>query len=89
MAESLLHALEESLRTFEKHRMFLLSYRGSSSAPPPPYLARKHEQKRLLALPVHHSPTVEGDIRAWVAAMIEWSAAPAPLSRRGPLSHRT
>jgi hypothetical protein len=34
MAESLLHALEESLRIFEKHRTFLLSYRGSSSAPP-------------------------------------------------------
>jgi hypothetical protein len=35
MAESLLHALEESLRIFEKHRMFLLSYSGSSSATPP------------------------------------------------------
>ena len=35
MAESLLHALEESLRLFEKHRIFLLSCRGSSSAPPP------------------------------------------------------
>ena len=52
-AKSLLHALEESLRTIEKHRMFLLSYSKSSGAPP---------------------PMVEGDIRAWVAAMIEWSA---------------
>jgi hypothetical protein len=34
MPESLLHALEESLRIFEKHRIFLLSYRESSSAPP-------------------------------------------------------
>jgi hypothetical protein len=35
-----------------------------------PYLARKQEQKveRLLAR------LIEGDIRAWVAAMIEWSA---------------
>jgi hypothetical protein len=53
MAESLLYALEESLRIFEKHRIFLLSYSESSSAP---------------------QPTVEGDIRAWVATMIEWSA---------------
>ena len=35
MAESLLDALEESLRIFEKHRIFLLSCSGSSSAPPP------------------------------------------------------
>jgi hypothetical protein len=35
MAESLLDALEGSLRIFEKHRIFLLSCRGSSSAPPP------------------------------------------------------
>ena len=33
MAESLLHALEESLGAFEKHRIFLLSCSGSSSAP--------------------------------------------------------
>jgi hypothetical protein len=39
-----------------------------------PYLARKQEQDRLLARPIHHSPIVEGDIRAWVAGMIEWSA---------------
>jgi hypothetical protein len=41
-----------------------------------PYLARKQEQevKRLLARLIHHSPILEGDIRAWVAAMIEWSA---------------
>jgi hypothetical protein len=32
MAESLLHALEGSLRLFEKHRIFLLSCSGSSSA---------------------------------------------------------
>jgi hypothetical protein len=32
MAESLLDALERSLRIFEKHRIFLLSYSGSSSA---------------------------------------------------------
>jgi hypothetical protein len=35
MAESLLDALEESLGAFEKHRIFLLSCSGSSSAPPP------------------------------------------------------
>jgi hypothetical protein len=35
MAESLLDALEGSLRIFEKHRIFLLSCRGSSSALPP------------------------------------------------------
>jgi hypothetical protein len=39
-----------------------------------PYLARKQEQERFLARLIHHSPIVEGDIRAWVAAMIEWSA---------------
>jgi hypothetical protein len=42
MAESLLHALEESLRIFEKHRIFLLSCsvnrpsNGSSKRPDPP-----------------------------------------------------
>jgi hypothetical protein len=35
MAESLLDALEGSLRLFEKHRIFLLSCSGSSSAPLP------------------------------------------------------
>jgi hypothetical protein len=35
MADSLLDALEGSLRIFEKHRIFLLSCSGSSSAPPP------------------------------------------------------
>jgi hypothetical protein len=35
MAESLLDALEGSLRIFEKHRIFLLSCNGSSSAPLP------------------------------------------------------
>ena len=34
MAESLLDALEGSLRIFEKHRIFLLSCSGSSSALP-------------------------------------------------------
>ena len=34
MAESLLDALEGSVRIFEKHRIFLLSCRGSSSALP-------------------------------------------------------
>jgi hypothetical protein len=33
MAESLLDALEGSLRLFEKHRIFLLGCSGSSSAP--------------------------------------------------------
>ena len=33
MAESLLDALEGSLRIFEKHRIFLLGGSGSSSAP--------------------------------------------------------
>jgi hypothetical protein len=35
MAESLLDALEGSLRIFEKHRIFLLGCSGSSSALPP------------------------------------------------------
>jgi hypothetical protein len=35
MAGSLLDALEGSLSLFEKHRIFLLSCSGSSSAPPP------------------------------------------------------
>ena len=35
MAESLLDALEGSLRIFEKHRIFLLGCNGSSSVPPP------------------------------------------------------
>src|SRR5262249_23631636 len=35
VAESLLDALEGSLRIFEKHRIFLLSCNGSSSALPP------------------------------------------------------
>jgi hypothetical protein len=35
MTDSLLDALEGSLRIFEKHRIFLLSCSGSSSAPPP------------------------------------------------------
>jgi hypothetical protein len=40
-----------------------------------PYLARKQEQQRFLArLNRHSPPIVEGEIRAWVAAMIEWSA---------------
>ena len=41
-----------------------------------PYLARKREQEVqwLLARRIHHSPIVEGNIRACVAAMIEWSA---------------
>jgi len=34
-----------------------------------PYLARKQEQERLLALQLHHSPIVEGDIRAWVCRL--------------------
>jgi hypothetical protein len=40
-----------------------------------PPLARKQEQQRLLApLDRHSPPVVEGDIRAWVAAIVEWSA---------------
>jgi len=43
-----------------------------------PYLVRKQEQERererLLARLLHHLPIVEGDIRARVASMIEWSA---------------
>jgi hypothetical protein len=35
MAESLLDALEGSLRIFEKHRIFLLSCSASSSCPAP------------------------------------------------------
>src|SRR5215831_8999368 len=34
-SQSLLDALEGSIRIFEKHRIFLLSCSGSSSAPPP------------------------------------------------------
>jgi hypothetical protein len=49
-----------------------------------PYLARKREQEVqcLLARRIHHSPMVEGDIRAWVAAMIEWGARAAFLMRQ-------
>jgi len=42
-----------------------------------PYLARKQEQEaeRLLARRIPNSPPVNcSDVRAWVAAMIEWSA---------------
>jgi len=40
-----------------------------------PYLAQKQEQERFLArLNRHSPPMVEGDIRAWVAAIVEWSA---------------
>jgi hypothetical protein len=41
-----------------------------------PYLVRKQEQERerLLARLLRHLPIVEGDIRARVASMIEWSA---------------
>ena len=35
MPESLLDALERSLRIFEKHRTYLLSFNGSASALPP------------------------------------------------------
>src|SRR5262249_15300707 len=42
MAESLLHALEESVRIFEKHQMFLLSCRGSFSASPPSKYRIRH-----------------------------------------------
>jgi hypothetical protein len=41
MAESLLDALEGSLRIFEKHRIFLLSCSGSSKRPDPPFEARR------------------------------------------------
>ena len=46
MAESLLDALEGSLSLFEKHRIFLLSYRGSSSAPPTCDVARGRSLSR-------------------------------------------
>jgi len=36
MAESLLDALEGSLRLFERHRIFLLSCAADHPAPPPP-----------------------------------------------------
>jgi hypothetical protein len=40
-----------------------------------PYLARKQEQQRFLVRLNRQSPSiVEGDICAWVAAMIERSA---------------
>ena len=35
IAESLLDALQRSLRIFEKHRIFLLSFNGSASTLPP------------------------------------------------------
>jgi hypothetical protein len=41
MAESLLDALEQSLRAFEKHRIFLLSCSGSPPAPPSGNAARR------------------------------------------------
>jgi hypothetical protein len=50
MAESLLDALEGSLRIFEKHRMFLLNCSGSSSTLPPsddaPELVRRKIKPR-------------------------------------------
>jgi hypothetical protein len=48
----------------------------ASIIPFAPYLARKRKQQVqcLLARRIHRSAIVEGDIRAWVAAMIEWSA---------------
>ena len=50
MAESLLDALEQSLRIFEKHRMFLLNCSESSSALPPcddgPELVRQKTKLR-------------------------------------------
>jgi hypothetical protein len=50
MAESLLDALEASLRIFEKHRMFLLNRSGSSSALRPrrdgPELVRRKTKPR-------------------------------------------
>jgi hypothetical protein len=40
-----------------------------------PHLAQKQEQEvGRLSARLHYSPRVEADIRAWVAAMIEWSA---------------
>jgi hypothetical protein len=45
MAESLLDALEGSLRIFEKHRIFLLSCSGSFSALPPDNAASERPRK--------------------------------------------
>jgi hypothetical protein len=46
MAESLLDTLEGSLRLFEKHRIFLLSCSGSSSAPPPSAVTGRSVSRR-------------------------------------------
>jgi hypothetical protein len=46
-----------------------------------PYLARKREQETERLLPI-----VEGDIRAWVAAMIEWSARAVLVAQARPPS---
>jgi hypothetical protein len=45
IAESLLDALEGSLRIFEKHRIFLLSCSGSFSALPPDNAASERPRK--------------------------------------------
>jgi hypothetical protein len=47
MAESLLDALEGSLRIFEKHRIFLLSCNGSSSAPPLNSATARHSRIKV------------------------------------------
>jgi hypothetical protein len=56
IAESLLDALEGSLRIFEKHRIFLLSCRGSSKRPDP---------RRGLEPAGRDLPRRNGDGRDW------------------------
>jgi hypothetical protein len=46
MAESLLDALEKSLRIFEKHRIFLLGVNSSASAMPPRHVATSRSLPR-------------------------------------------
>ena len=46
MAESLLDALERSLRIFEKHRIFLLGVNSSASAMPPRHVATSRSLPR-------------------------------------------
>ena len=65
MAESLLDALEGSLRIFEKHRMFLLNCSGSSSTLPPSDDARELVRRKIKPRPTqsmrcarrHNGPT--------------------------------
>src|SRR5262249_14235657 len=78
VAESLLDALEGSLRIFEKHRIFLLGCGGSSVLPSGDAatggsLSRRNGQERAAAIPKHKSGK----------AQIEETPPPAPVQTTG------